>query len=145
MAPAMLSSPPTITTGRTLRPRMASEPSTPPRMVASRMPPAAETTAAMLQESAKMRRTEMPIDCATCWTAAVARMAMPGRAYWKKRVRSDQQRRATDRRRCRGSRAPPAAADLDRLAARRAPGIGRVSVPQTPMHDGAQRRWRGRA
>ena len=66
MAPPTLSRPPTITTGRTLSPRMASDPSTPPRMVASSTPPKAETTAAMLQESAKMRRTEMPMESATC-------------------------------------------------------------------------------
>ena len=45
---------------------MASDPSTPPRMVASSTPPKAETTAAMLQESAKMRRTEMPMESETC-------------------------------------------------------------------------------
>src|SRR5216684_158110 len=62
----MLSRPPTITAGSTLNPRMASDPSTPPRIVASRIPPAADTTAAMLHLLAKTRRTEMPIESATC-------------------------------------------------------------------------------
>ena len=57
-------------------------------MVPSSTPPAAETTAAMLQESAKMRRTEMPMESATCCESAVARIAIPGRAYLKNAVRT---------------------------------------------------------
>ncbi len=41
----------------------------------------------MLHESAKMRRTEIPIERATCCESAVARMATPGRAYLKKSVK----------------------------------------------------------
>src|SRR6266702_2301317 len=98
MAPPMLSRPPTITAGSTLSPRMASDPSTPPRIVASRIPPTADTTAAMLHDRAKIRRTEMPIESATCCESAVARMAMPGRAARAVQVAArDRQRPELDR------------------------------------------------
>ena len=57
-------------------------------MAPSSTPPTADTTAAMLQESAKMRRTEMPIESATCCEKAVARMAIPAREYLKKTAKA---------------------------------------------------------
>jgi hypothetical protein len=41
----------------------------------------------MDQESAKIRCTEIPMESATCWEKAVARMAMPARVNLKNRVK----------------------------------------------------------
>ncbi len=41
----------------------------------------------MPQESANIWRTEMPMDCATCWEKAVARMARPMREYLKNQAK----------------------------------------------------------
>ncbi|MNV87611.1 hypothetical protein D3C71_1817480 [compost metagenome] len=46
-------------------------------------PATADTMAEMAQLIANMWRTEMPSDCATCWSKAVARIARPIREYLK--------------------------------------------------------------
>ncbi len=43
-----------------------------------------ETTAEITQDRAKMLLTEIPIDWATCWLNAVARIATPALEYLKK-------------------------------------------------------------
>ena len=60
MAPVTLSRPPRITTGKTLRPRSASEKSTPPRTLPRMMPPSVDTTVAMHHDSAKIHLTLTP-------------------------------------------------------------------------------------
>src|SRR5206468_3473537 len=77
IAPGTLSRPPRITTGKTFRPRSASEKSTPPRTLPRMIPPSADTTVAMHHDSAKIRLTLTPSESATCWLSAVARIAMP--------------------------------------------------------------------
>ncbi len=109
---------------------MARDPSTPPRMVARRIPPIADTTAAMLHERAKIRRTEMPIESATCCESAVARMAMPGRAYLKNSV-STTSSTATQPALYRYPRAIGSGPSWIG-SSEKTDGSGRVSVPQIP-------------
>ena len=130
MAPTTLSSPPRMATGITLSPKKASDPSTPPRIAPSSMPPTAETIAAMLQESAKMRRTEMPIESATCCEKAVARMAMPERVERKKTVKRTSSAVTHDtlhRYPCETASGPRCTGSGGSTL-----GKGRVSVPQMP-------------
>src|SRR5512146_3164925 len=82
-APRMETSPPRIVAGNTLSPKWYRELLI-PLMFPMRTPPMPETTAEMIQESAKMHLTEIPIDCATCWLKAVARMATPALENLKK-------------------------------------------------------------
>src|SRR4030066_2235072 len=47
-------------------------------------PPIPDTTAEITQDRAKICFTEIPIDWATCWLKAVARIATPAFEYLKK-------------------------------------------------------------
>src|SRR3989304_2772260 len=56
-------------------------------------PPIPDTTAEITQDRAKMCFTEIPIDWATCWLKAVARIATPGFEYLKKPKKPGKRRR----------------------------------------------------
>ena len=86
-APGMLSSPPRMTAGKTLRPKSEKVMFT-PLMLPMSTPPIAETTAEMAQESAKIALTEMPIESATWCELAVARIATPSRVNLKKSAKA---------------------------------------------------------
>src|SRR5262249_43105505 len=127
----MLSKPPRIVTGTTFKPKKASEPSTPPRMLPSSTPPIAETIAAMLHDKAKIRFTEIPIDSATCCENAVARIAMPSREY-RKKVEKRISSSATDPKLHRYPWDTGTGPNITGVDGNRA-GKGRVSVPHSPL------------
>src|SRR5512142_304823 len=82
-APRIESSPPRMVAGKTFRPKWYRVLLI-PLMFPMRTPPIPETTAEMIHDSAKIFLTEIPIDWATCWLKAVARIATPAFEYLKK-------------------------------------------------------------
>src|SRR5713101_2898165 len=81
-APGMESSPPRITTGKTLKPTRERFTST-PMMFPQMMPPRADTMPVIAHASPKYFSTLMPIAMATCWLSATARIAIPLRDFTK--------------------------------------------------------------
>ncbi len=75
-APAIESSPPRMTTGKTRRPTAETLWLT-PTMLPSMMPPMAAEAAARPQATANTRGMLMPMLSAAIWSSAIARIAMP--------------------------------------------------------------------
>ena len=133
MAPATLSRPPRMTTGKTLRPRSASEKSTPPRTLPRMMPPSVETT-----RGDAPRQREDPLDAhpQRLGHLLVVRGGPHGHARSARSGRRARTRRAgaatadeapevhgRDRHRARGGRA----------AEENSTGNGRVSLPHVML------------
>jgi hypothetical protein len=87
-APGMESSPPRMTTGKTLRPMWTRPSRLRPAMVPTTMPAAAAVSPAAAQARAKTRSTETPRLMAAIWSSATLRMAMPRVERWKNQVKA---------------------------------------------------------
>ncbi len=94
---------------------------------AQQYPPTAETIAEMLQARANIFLTLIPMERATCWLDAVARMATPDLEYLKKSV-SSATRKETQTSAYRYPWETGIGTDLDR-GGRETSGNGRVLVP----------------
>src|SRR5690625_249434 len=79
-APSTLSSPPTMTTTRTDRPKIPMAGEMPP-MAPTTTPATAAIMAATDQDRENTRGTLMPMEYAAGWSDAVARSATPPRQY----------------------------------------------------------------